>query len=413
MSRTSLALNNLRAFAITMVVAFHSVTAYMASQPASAPPFNSPPYIWSADPIIDSSRWFGFDLFGAFQFLYLMQLLFFLSGLFVWPGLRRKGAKLFLADRFLRLGIPFMFGAFVLMPIAYYASYRITAVDSSWSAYWSHWLALPFWQSGPMWFLWSLLALNIAATVLYRLAPRTGDVLARLAARAAANPGRLFATLVGVSALAYVPLAAVFRPWHWIDFGPFSFQPSMLPQYILYFFAGVAVGAHGVERGLLRPDGTLVRHWSWWLAGMFASFLLWIIPAGLIVKGFGATIPGLQIVSDLGLVLFEASACLGLAATFLRFAAARRPIIDSLSDNTYGIYLFHDLFAIWTQYVLLALAWPALAKGVTVFAVTLVLSWAASAALCRIPFCARLLRGQRRMSDTASAGRYSGVEVSR
>jgi Acyltransferase family len=100
MSKSSLALSNLRAFVILLVVAFHSVLAYLGSQPASPSPFDSPPYWWRAIPIIDSERWFGFDLFCAFTYVYMMQLMFFLSGLFVWPSLLRKGGKIFLYDRF-------------------------------------------------------------------------------------------------------------------------------------------------------------------------------------------------------------------------------------------------------------------------------------------------------------------------
>ncbi len=396
MSKTSLALHNLRGFAILNVLAFHSFIAYIDSQPPSPLPFDSPPYGWTAHPMVDSHRWLGFDLICAFEFLYLMQLMFFLSGLFVWPSLQRKGARTFLYDRFWRVGVPFALGASVLMPLAYYPVYRVTAFDPSWSAFWSHWTALPFWPSGPMWFLWFLLALNIGAAGMFRLAPRSGEFLARLSGKSAADPRRFFIGLASVSALAYIPLAIVFTPWEWVNFGPFGFQPALAPQYVVYFFAGLAVGAYGLDHGLLGPDGMLVRRWAFWLAGAVASFLLWIIATALIVKGQGLALPGLQIAADLGFVLFAATACLGLVAAFLRFAGVRWPIFDSISENAYGIYLFHYVFVIWTQYVLLGVSLPAIAKGVIAFTVTFVLSWAATAAMCRIPIGARLMRGKRR-----------------
>ena len=108
MSKTSLALANLRGYAIVMVVAFHSSIAYLGSQPDAALPFDAPPHGWTVNPIVDSDRWFGFDLFCALQYVYLMHLMFFLSGLFVWPSLLRKGSRAFLQDRFLRLGVPFL-----------------------------------------------------------------------------------------------------------------------------------------------------------------------------------------------------------------------------------------------------------------------------------------------------------------
>ena len=394
MTKSSLALSNLRGFAIVMVVAFHSCIAYLSSQPDAALPFDLPPYGWRANPIVDSARWLGFDLFCAFTYLYLMQLMFFLSGLFVWPSLARKGGRKFLYDRVLRLGVPFAIGVYLLMPVTYYPVYRVTAVDPSWSAFWSHWMALPFWPSGPMWFLWLLLAFNIAAAALYWLAPRAGEFLGRLSANAGSRPGQFFIALVSVSALAYVPLAAVFEPWQWLQFGPFAFQPSLAPQHAIYFFAGLGVGAYGFEQGLLEGDGMLARRWARWLIGTAAAFLLWIVPTALIVQG--TSVPGLRLVADLGLVLCAASACLALAAVFLRFAGRHRPVFENLADNAYGIYLIHYVFVVWLQYMLLHAPLFAIAKAAIVFTGALTLSWAMSAAICRIPIGARLMGRNRR-----------------
>jgi len=104
-----LALDNLRAFVILLVLSFHSVLAYLNFLPTAPFPFDSPPYLWRAFPIVDTARWFGFDLFCAWQDVFLMSLFFFLSGLFVWRSLERKGTQIFLHDRMLRLGVPFAF----------------------------------------------------------------------------------------------------------------------------------------------------------------------------------------------------------------------------------------------------------------------------------------------------------------
>src|SRR5665811_2193503 len=67
MSRSSIALGNVRAVVIIIVLAFHSVLPYLASLPTAAYRFDSPPYRWQAFPIVDTHRWFGFDLFCAWQ----------------------------------------------------------------------------------------------------------------------------------------------------------------------------------------------------------------------------------------------------------------------------------------------------------------------------------------------------------
>jgi peptidoglycan/LPS O-acetylase OafA/YrhL len=395
MSKTSLALNNLRGYAILIVVAFHSCIAYIASQPAASGSFDAPPYEWLAHPIVDPDRFIGFDLFCALQFLYMMQLMFFLSGLFVWPSLRRKGPGQFLLDRFLRLGVPFLIGVYVLMPLAYYAVYRVSAADPSWSQYWTHLRALPFTPTGPLWFLSFAFALNIVSAAVYWLAPRTGEMLKRLSAKAADHPVGFCLVLAAVSGLAYLPVASVTTPWQWVKFGPIAFQSGFASQYIIYFFAGVLVGALPLDRGVLRSDGPLVRRWAHWLAGALAAFVLWIVPTALNVKGPGETLPGLQTVADVALVLYAASACLALSAIFLRFAAVRRPIFEGVAENAYGIYLFHYLFVLWAQYTLLRLSLPSVVKGVVVFAVTLLLSWAVSVAVCRTAIGNRLIGGRR------------------
>jgi hypothetical protein len=99
MPRVHVPLSNLRAVVILIVVAFHSVLPYLASQPAQPFPFDAPPYRWMAFPIIDRERFFGFDLFCAWQDVSLMTLMFFLAGIFTAPSLGRKGAPAYLSER--------------------------------------------------------------------------------------------------------------------------------------------------------------------------------------------------------------------------------------------------------------------------------------------------------------------------
>jgi len=107
-------------------------------------------------------------------------------------------------------------------------------------------------------------------------------------------------------------------------------------------------------------------------------------------------VPGLQIVADIGFAVCSATSCFALIALFLRFAAVRRPMLGSLSEQAYGIYLIHYVFVIWLQYALLGVALFAVIKAAIVFVGTLVLSWMASAITSRIPLVERLVSGKRR-----------------
>ena len=77
------------------------------------------------------------------------------------------------------------------------------------------------------------------------------------------------------------------------------------------------------------------------------------------------------------------AASFALALGF-RFAAARWPILDNISENAYGIYFFHYPFVVWLQYPLLGAFLPGLAKGLVVLTFTVILSWGASILTSRI-----------------------------
>jgi peptidoglycan/LPS O-acetylase OafA/YrhL len=386
-SPTSQALKNLRAFAIVMMLSFHSVLAYLASQPAAPEAFDSPPYHWLATPILDNQRWLGFDIYAAFQYVALMPVMFFMSGIFVWPSLVRRGSWNFVYGRLVRIGLPFVFGVCLLMPIAYYPVYRVTAADPSWLAYWRHLTALPFWPGGPLWFLWELLAFDLLALALYLTVPRSIEILGRFSASMADAPSRYFLALLAIAIIAYVPLAYVFGVSDWAEFGPFGWQPDRPLLYLVYFFAGVGIGVQGYDRGLLRPGGKLAQRWHIWLGCAAITFLLWM--ATMAPSAYGHSNVFIDLCAYVAVALVVTTVCLAFSAMFLRFASARSAVTDSLSEHAYAIYLVHYVFVIWLQYALLGAAMPAIAKGVLVFAGTLLLSWGVAAGAGRFALLAQ------------------------
>jgi glucan biosynthesis protein C len=395
MPRVSWALDNLRAFVILLVLSFHSVLAYLDFLPAAPFPFDAPPYLWRAFPVVDHARWFGFDLFCAWQDVFLMSLFFFLSGLFVWPSLERKGARIFLHDRMLRLGVPFALVVTFLMPLANYPTYLQTAVDPGFFPFWRHWLALPFWPCGPMWFLWLLLVGDFTAAGLHQYAPRWVEALIRFSSTAGARPARYFAALVIASAIAYVPLAVVFTPSAWAAFGPFGFQLSRPLHYAVYFFAGIGVGACGIERGLFAPEGALVRHWVVWPIAAVGLLLLWMGLTALTMADGGPTSLGLQALADLSFVLACFGSCFAVLAVVLRFAGRRLPALPGLKRDAFGLYLVHYVFVVWLQYALLGAEIFAVAKGAIVFSGTLLLSWGTIAVIRRISPAGQVIGANR------------------
>jgi membrane-bound acyltransferase YfiQ involved in biofilm formation len=382
-SQISVSLSNLRAVVIIIVVAFHSLLPYLASQQASPFAFDGAPYRWIAFPIVDRERWFGFDLFCAWQDVSLMSLMFFLAGLFTPSSLDRKGSLAYLLERWWRIGLPFLLAAGILSPLAYFASYRTTAADPSAAAFWQHWLALPMWPAGPAWFLWQLFVLSTLAAALHVIAPQSLIALSSLGGEFKNRPLAFFVGLTTLSVLAYAPLAIAFTPWDWTFWGPFSFQLCRPLHYLVYFFAGFCIGAYGLERGILRCDGPLARGWLIWLLAAVASFAVWGGLTSLTLQGWVLSPFPYRLAAALAFPLACAAGALSLLAICLRVRMQKRSL-DSLSNNAYRIYLLHYGPVVWLQYALLGVALNAVGKGMMVFAGALALSWAAGSGLAAI-----------------------------
>jgi glucan biosynthesis protein C len=386
---SSIALNNMRGVVIAFVLAFHSFLAYLRFPAPSAPPFDQSPFEWRAFPLMDANRWLGFDLFCAWQDVYLMSLFFFLSALFAWPSLTRRTDRTYLSDRLLRLATPFIFGVAVVTPVALYPAYLVRTVDPSLSDYGHRLLALPFWPNGPMWFLWQLLAFSLIPVGLRRFAPSWLLFLARISSSAATHPGRYFIGLAMVATLAYAPLALAFTPWDWNEHGPFALQLSRPLLYAAYYIAGLGVGIYGVERGLLNVDGMLARRWRGWLGQAFVYLIVWMGLTSLAMDR-PAAFP-LQLAADVSFVLAGAAGCFFMLGACLRFGVARSRLLDLLSHNAFGMFLLHYPFVVWLQYALLGTALFAAAKAAIVFCLTLAGALLTTIGLRRLPFGSRLI----------------------
>jgi peptidoglycan/LPS O-acetylase OafA/YrhL len=337
----------LRTFIVLLVLLHHSVLAYAVMWPRQPETFRIAPA-----PIVDHQRWAGFDLLVVFNDTFFMALMFLLSGLFVWSGLKRKGSARFLRDRTLRLGVPFIVAAGLLMPLAYYPSYAVTGVDPGVLAYARAWLSLGFWPGGPAWFIWLLLVFDAVAAgtyVLWRRLMANTQAAGHLGVHG--RPTAFIAVLLVVSALAYIPMELVFGAERWLTLGPFSFQASRLLLYATYFFVGLLMGEAGTASGFLARNAELARRWPIWLSAGLAAFVLRLaVLITLVLPVFNAHRPlplALHLLVDTTLVLCCGTISFAFVAFFRRFAVARRPVFDSLSASSYGMYLIHYPIVVW------------------------------------------------------------------
>ncbi len=370
------ALDHLRGFVVALVVLHHAVLAYCRFGHV-----DRRHYLLSTAPVVDARRWGGFDVLVTLNDAFFMPLLFLLSGLFVWRGLRSRGAWGYLGGRAVRLGLPFAVAVLTVVPLAYYPSWLQAGGAPGFARFWAAMVTAGPWPSGPPWFLGVLLLFDAAAALAF----------AALRHRPPGRPGRAAATpshalgwfLLGL-AVAYLPLLFVFGPSRWIGLGPLAVQGSRIGLYGASFAAGVLLGATGLEEGAAPLRAALARRWPHWVlvAAVAGAVLVGTRAAGV---RHGPALPGWAWLGAYGLalVVFCAAACCALPAVFLRFAGRRGRAWDGLAASGLGIYLLHYPVVTWVQFGLLHVPLGAVGKAGVTVAAALLLSWALAALLRR------------------------------
>lgn len=374
-STYNIPLGHLRAFVTALVVAHHAVLAYHPWAPPGPASLTVQPRWWQAFPVVDAHRWTGWALFVSFNDVFFMALMFFISGLFVWNSLERKGSGEFVRGRLLRLGLPFILAAGLLGPIAYYPAYlQIGGWPHSLAGFWAQWQTLGTWPAGPAWFIWVLLAFGCAAAALHRFAPHWAESAHRALGGIVRRPFAFFCALVFLTGLAYVPMAQRFGALDWREWGPFSFQTSRIFLYAIYFAAGIILGAGPLENTFLVPGGSLSKRWIAWLVAAVIAFLT-VMAIAIAALTHPAAMRPLTFVASCLFAVSCAASSFALLALFLRFARKSSPLAASFCAAAYGIYLIHYPIVSWLQFALLSMPISGFLKGVLVTAAALALSW--------------------------------------
>jgi surface polysaccharide O-acyltransferase-like enzyme len=374
-------LDRARTFITLLVVLHHSVINYT--------------YFGNGDRM----RWLGFDLVVLFNDSFFMACMFFISGLFVYDSLARRGPANFLANRAWRLGVPFLISILVVMPIAYYASflrYHLPGTtDFSYFHYWWHMVTIGPWPSGSAWFLWVLLAFGAIAALLWAT-PHRIEALGRLVDAQRDRPMIAFVAFLIFSVSLYLPLRLIFGDSAWLVPGhyPLPIQTSRILLYAGNFFTGVGVGAVSLRTGMLAVNGALAKRWTVWLGSALACYgaiLLLVYAHHNWLADFNSPPLWWHTAYGLAFAMFSAAMTFTVPAVFLRFGRSSLWLLDAMRPSAYGIYLLHFIFLIWLQYIVYDPALPAFVKFTIVFIGTLSISWVLTVLLRKIPAVARTI----------------------
>ena len=149
-------IDNLRIFLTTLVVLFHLITAYGA-----------PGGWYYVESTAEFPEIIPMSMFITANQAFLMGMFFLISSFFLLPSLTRKGPKLFIKERLIRLGVPLVVFYFLLGPLTSYIRDKyIYMKDDNLLSF----ITNPdIWYFGPMWFVEALLIFTILFFLVRRL----------------------------------------------------------------------------------------------------------------------------------------------------------------------------------------------------------------------------------------------------
>jgi len=372
----------LRSFITVLVVAHHSTLAY-----TTFARINNQAYILSTHPIIDYKRWIGLDIFENFNDVFFMALMFLIGGFFVVKGLKKKGAVLFVRDRFYRLFLPFIVAVSILMLFAYYPAYLNEHPEGGLKKFLTDFFFVEGWPPGPPWFIWVLFLFNVVFAVFGKTFIPFVYKMENKLQSLADSPIKVALLIYIIIWLLYVPASWLFGAYTWKSFGPFAFQESRLLLYFGFFVFGCILGASDIEKGLFSSGSGFMKYWRVWLRACVIFYMLLLGLEALGREGFGQKLGEWPSKIIYGSV-YAASTCfssLAFLTIFRKFITRVSPVWDSLTRNAYCIYLVHYIFVLWCQYELLNVDLPAFIKFLITFLISILVSWQVSILLRKIP----------------------------
>ena len=364
-TRRDVSIDYLRAFVIVLVVLLHSAIAY-----TSFSYLDQSNWVKSSAPIVDADRFTLFDPVVGWMDTFLMPLMFLVSGFYILSGLRKYGGGKYLFHRLQRLGIPFLFGALIIAPLAFLPSFLAAHPQPS-EPYLLRFFTKDGWPVGPPWFLWVLLSFNTVLAALYKWKPELLNKFGRM-------PSVRLLFLIPL--MAFFPLRLIATHHWWVTVGPFDCQPIRIGVYFSCLLMGAAIGNAG---GLQKA--AWMRLWPVWLfIGVTACI------AGGFLDG-DSTNPVIILLISIGFTASGIGNSLGFLGIFRGMGDRRNVFFDSLSENSFGIYITHYMFTIWIQYFLLNITMPPILKLTIAFAGSLLLSWGTSVVIRKIPLVRRYI----------------------
>jgi len=331
-------IDNLRIFLTALVVVHHLIVAYGGF---------SGRWYYNDPGVIDSFSWYLMTFVALLNQSFFMGFFFLLSTYFSPGSYDRKGARVYITSRLLRLGIPVLCYIVVINPVLSYIAWSQNAFEGSFIAFIPQYLFhYSGFDVGVLWFAAALLLFSVAYwlwCLLSNAVQKENSGLEKVRRRQIPCPNNksifCFCLLLGL--LTFIDRTFILRNWILIRLG---MPGGHFVQYVALAVIGILTYRNRWLQLLTKKQG---QFWAWIAACLILLLPMILIGAGVpdgLFSPYGAN-GGWGWRSLLVFALWEQFACVSIIITLLmvfrgKFNYQTR-LIRLMARNTYAVYVIH------------------------------------------------------------------------
>jgi surface polysaccharide O-acyltransferase-like enzyme len=358
-------LDNLRIYLTILVILHHATLAYGGSGG------------WAIhDVITDELSPILFVVFNALNQSYFMAAFFLLAGYFTPRSLERKGAKNFLLDRIIRLGIPLLVYTTLIINLTEFMITRFyRGAPFRWI--WDY-------QPGHLWFL-QLLFLFALIYVVFKLFKKGAT---NMEARALPPDGLIWITVLVLSIFTF--LVRLVYP---IGETILNVQPGHITHYIFAFYIGIIAYRGNWFRRLPNAKG---KRWGYIALGTFPFFFVLFILGGALESDANvAKFLGGFTWQAMGYAVWETIMMVSIMIFLLYFFREKfnrtGALLSVMAASVYTVYIIHQTVLYALNILFVPVAIPSFLKFFAVSLLGVPLCILLSVLIRKLPYAKRVL----------------------
>lgn len=269
----------------------------------------------------------GLIFFNAINQSFFMGFFFLLAGYYTPRSFERKGAGSYLADRFVRLGIPLAVYFFLLSPVTI-ALARMGDGHPFWPSVALMMMRERDLEPGPLWFAEALLLFALIYAAVRALRPSHPNTASREFPR--------FATLL-IAAVAVGLVSFFLRLWIPVGKNVLWLQLGYFPAYILLFAAGCCAASSQLLDQIRFRDA---RPWL-----LVSIVTLPVLPILVVTRREQGSFSGGWNLNAATYAFWDPLLAWGIILTLLwffrRYLSRELPLLTSLGSRAYAAYIVH------------------------------------------------------------------------